>query len=306
MFRRSLPRAARGKAEAQPWMGRQIHPVGPKLVGGQAKVRPGYTHFCNQRPQRPLRAIGFSTPLPPVLYNRADQLMQIENALAVQRAERQVSVTLSQLAVGIRNAEEYIEEHLFDREVRPSIHLIWFHEREGLRRHTHVVQALAAHHLVPLFSLISYDFEKGRMTLHETKELYEDLVDAAVAQPRIVQREIANHMVRVYCLEEDHDSALEVVAEMQRRGVRRTFVTYAPLFRMVRRTEDAERHLELLAFIHKVEGGAAMKLLMIDIPRWFYFFGVAIRYHWLLINCIFTSLATWATLHYMNYGTEVW
>lgn len=297
---------ARGKVDAVPWMGHSIHPITPQFVGGQPKIRPGYTHLCNQRPQRPLRAIGFDKPLPPVLYNRMDQLMQIENALALQRVERQVAATLSQLAVGIRNAEDFIEEHLFQREVRPSIYTIWFHEVEGLRRHPHVLETLAAHHLVPLFSLMSYDVEKGKMTAYEAEELYAELTDCSVAQPRIVQREIANQMVRVYCLEDRYDDAVLVIEEMARRGVRRTFVTYAPLFRMIRAREDAEKHMELLRFVYRIEGGRLMKILFIDVPRWHYALGVAIRHNWLAINCVFTVLGTWFTLHYLNFGTEFW
>lgn len=297
---------ARGKVDAEPWMGKQLYPVGPKMIGGQPKIRPGYTHFTDQKPQRPLRAIGFDKPLPPVLYNRMDQLIQIENALALQRTELQVSVTLSQLSLGIRNAEDYVQEHLFEREVRPSIHTLWFHEEEGLRRNAHVLGNLAAHHLVPLFSLISYDVESGKMTTFEAEELYRELMDCSVAQPRIVQREIANQMVRVYCLEDRVDDARAVVEEMQRKRIRRTFVTYAPLFRMIRSREDAEGHVALLDFIYRVEGGRLMKIVMIDIPRWFYGLGVMIRYHWIAINVVFTALSTWVVLHLLNYGTEVW
>lgn len=291
--------------DAEPWMGNSIYPIGPKLIGGQPKVRPGYTHFLNQKPQRPLRAIGFSTPLPPVLYNRMDQIMEIEKALAIQRTELQVSVTLSQLSVGIRNAEEFLQEHLLDREVRPSIHTIWFHEENGLRQHPHVLSTLSAHHLVPLFSLISYDVEKGKMTLQEAERLYEELMDCSVAQPKIVQREIANQMVRAYCLADRLEDAQNVIAEMQRRQVRRTFVTYAPLFRWIRAREDPAEHIALLQFMYRMEGSRLLKVLMIDVPRWSYAWGVLMRYYWIPINCVFTAVMTWVVLQYLNFGFDM-
>lgn len=306
VFGSTLRALARGKVDAEPWLGNSVYPVGPKFVGGQPKVRPGFTHFLNQKPQRPIRAIGLDKPLLPVLYNRAEQLVQIENALLVQRTELQVSVTLSELSVGIRNAEEFIQEHIFDREVRPSIHTLWFHERSGLGRHTHVLGTLAAHHLVPLFSLISIDVEKGSMTVYEAEELYNELMDCNTAQTSIVLREITNQMVRVYCLDGRPEEARLVIEEMQRRGIRRTFVTYAPLFRYLRAKNDVEGHMELLQFAYRIEGGRLQKIVLIDVPRWIYMLGVFIRHNWLFINVTFTALLTWVVLHYLNFGTELW
>lgn len=299
---RSCRLLRRGRMEIEPWMGVSCYPVGPTLVGGVPCVRPGYDHFKYMRPQRPVRAIGLDKPLPPVLYNRMDQIIQIENALALQRTENQISVTLSQLAIGIRNADDFLEKHLLHKELRPSLHTLWFHE-DGLRDHSHVLSSLAAHHLVPLFSLVSYDVERGKMTMFQAEELYEELMDCSAAQPTIVQRELANQMVRVYCLNDEYDKAIQVVDEMRAKRIRRTFVTYAPLFRMIRMRQDAEQQVRLLEYMYKTEGGRLPKFIYIDLPRMLYMFGVFIRYNWVLINVLFTMLATAIVLRYFNFSS---
>ncbi|KAG8345859.1 hypothetical protein ERJ75_000216100 [Trypanosoma vivax] len=291
----------RGRMDAAPWMGVGCYPVTPAFIGGVSSVRPAYDHYKMMRPQRPLRAIGISGSLPPALLNRAEQIVLIENAIALQRVERQVEMTLSQLALGIRNAEDFLEKHLLGVEVRPSLHALWFHE-DGLRQHQHILSTLGAHHLVPLFSLLAYDLERGKMSLYMAEELYEELMDCSVAQPKIVQRELANQMVRVYCLQEDFDKALAVVSEMRAKKIRRTFVTYAPIFRMVRANEDVEKQIKLLSFMYETEGGRLQKFLFIDVPRMFYMFGVFIRYNWLAINCVFTTVCTMVMLHIINFG----
>ncbi|ORC91808.1 uncharacterized protein TM35_000054040 [Trypanosoma theileri] len=291
----------RGRMTVAPWMGVGCYPVTPAFVGGMPSVKPAYDHFMMMRPQRPLRAIGITGSLPPVLYNRMDQVVQIENAIALQRVERQVEMTLSQLSLGIRNADDFLEKHLLHLEVRPSIHTLWFHDG-GLREHQHILSTLGAHHLVPLFSLVAYDVERGKMSLCEAEELYEELMDCSVAQPKIVQRELANQMVRSYCLNDEYDKAIDIISEMKRKNIRRTFVTYAPLFRMIRSKEDAEKQLELLKFMYNTEGGRLQKFLFIDVPRIFYMFGVFIRYNWVAINCVFTTLFTTVFLYWANFG----
>ncbi|KAK7200392.1 PPR repeat [Novymonas esmeraldas] len=292
----------RGYMDVEPWMGVSCYPVGPAMVGGVPTIRPGYDHFRLMRPQAPLRAIGMDTPLPPVLFNRMDQIILIENALALQRTENQISVTLSQLALGIRNADNFLENHLLHKEVRPSIHTLWFHDG-GLREHPYVLAGLAAHHLVPLFSLVSYDVERGKMSVFEAEELYEELMDCSVAQPKIVQRELANQMIRVYCLSDDYDKAIRVVEEMRAKRIRRTFVSYAPLFRMIRAKQDVEQQMRLLEYMYATEGGRLPKFLFIDVPRMFYMFGVFLRYNWVAINVVFTVVVTSLLLNYVNYAT---
>lgn len=294
----------RGKSlQLKLWMGAQCYPIKPSMVGGQSVVRPGYTHLKHMRPQRPVRAIGLNICLPPVLYNRQDQIVQIENALALSRIENQVSVTLSQLAIGIRNADDFVEDHLLNKEVRPSMHQLWFHNN-GLREHQHIVSGLGPHHLVPMFSLISYDVEKGKMQVHEAVELYDELMDTTVAHQKIVQRELTNQMIRVHCLNDDYQRACQVVEEMKRKGIRRTFVSYAPLFRMVRLLDDAEKHIQLVSFVKEMEGGALAKFLWIDVPRSVYMFGVLIRYHWAAIYFTFVTLASAAVYYWYNFSGQ--
>nr|CCC94683.1 conserved hypothetical protein [Trypanosoma congolense IL3000] len=291
----------RGRSNTQPWMGVGCYPVSPSFIGGMSSVKPAYNHYKMMRPQRPLRAIGINVTLPPVLYDRIDQIMQIENAIAIQRVERQVEMALSQLALGIRNADDFIEKHLLHTSTRPSLNALWFHDG-GIRQHQHILSTLAAHHLVPLFSLLSYDVECGKMSLHMAEEVYEELIDCSVAQPKVVQRELTNQMVRAYCLHDEFDKAIGVVSDMKARNIRRTFVTYAPLFRMVRAKEDAVAQLRLLQFVYSIEGGRLQKFLFIDVPRLAYVLGVFIRYNWVTINCIFTAVSTIAVLHVFNYG----
>lgn len=281
-------------------MGVSCYPVGPNLVGGTLSVRAGYDHLMHQQPQRPIRAVGIDKVLPPVLFNRMDQIILIENALALQRTENQISVTLAQLALGIRNAENFLEKHLMNKEVRPSIYTLWFHD-DGLRAHQHILSTLGPHHLVPLFSLVSYDVERGKMSVVEAVELYEELMDCSVAQPKIVQRELANQMIRVHCLNDDYEKAIGVIDEMRAKHIRRSFVSYAPLFRMIRAREDAAQHVELLRHVNMVEGGHLQKFLFIDMPRNAYLFGVFLRYNWIPLNILVTTLSTAALLKYLNF-----
>lgn len=273
-------------------MGVTCYPMTPEKLGGVPRVQGVYNDLSYMQPQRPLRAMASLTgSLPPVLYHRGDQLVLLNNALAHRRVERQVSVLLSQLALGMRNAEHFLTCHVLDKEVRPSIHTIWFHEDGGLRGHMHLLSGLAAHHLVPLFSLISYDVERGKMTAFEAEELYEELMDCSVAQPKMVQRELANQMIRVHCLHDDYDKAMDVIDEMTARRIRRTFVSYAPLFRLIRAKSDADAQVRLLRHMYQVEGGRLCKCIFIDLPRMMYMFGVFIRFNWIFIHtCCVTAI----------------
>ncbi|CCW70881.1 unnamed protein product [Phytomonas sp. Hart1] len=294
----------RGRMDIHPWMGIERYPVSTKILCGVSKIVPGYDHFRNMRPQMPIRSIGITGTQPLVLYNRMDQIIQIENAIALQRIERQIEVTLSQFALGIRNADNFLEKHLMNKEVRPSVHTLWFHEN-GLREHQHILSTLAAHHLVPLFSLVSYDVERGKMSVAQAEEVYEELMDCSSAQPKIVQRELANQIIRVYCLNDDYLKAIDVIDEMKSKGIRRTFVSYAPLFRLIRMKMDAERQVKLLKHMYEVEGGKFLKFLFIDIPRMSYMFGVFIRYNWVIINVCFIMITTILTLFLYNFGVLI-
>jgi pentatricopeptide repeat protein len=283
----------------KPWMGVQCFPVEARHIGGTPSVRPAYFHFKHMRAERPVRALGMNVPLLPVLYNRQDQIVQIENALALSRIENQITVTLAQLAIGIRNAEEFVDKYLINKEVRPSMHTLWFHEG-GLRNQQHLLSSLSSHHLVPMFSLISHDVESGKMQTHQAIELYEELMDSTVAHAQIVQRELANQMVRVHCLNDDYEKAVEVVEEMKQRGIRRTFVTYAPMFRMIRGQDDAAQHERLHQFMYKVEGGSIAKFLYVDVPRMLYMFGVMIRHNWIAIYFTFVCCGSAAFYYWWH------
>ena len=117
-------------------------------------------------------------------------------------------------------------------------------------------------------------------------------MDASVAQPKIVQREIGNQMIRAFCLEEDVDKALQVVEEMKRKGIRRNHVTYSPIFRVLRKNEDVEGHMRLKQYVRDTEGGPLVKLLYIDIPRALYGFVVVARFNWIIISFLITMTVT--------------
>ena len=260
------------------------------LIGGHPKVKAAYNHFNNQAPMRPLRAIGLSTSLPPVLYERADQLMLIDNALAHKRLDNQVSVTLSQMSLGMRNAEEFLEVHVLAKEMRPSLHQLWFHEEHGLRQHQHVLSGLTTQHIVPLVSLLSYDYEKGRMELYQAEECFVELIDASVGNSTIVHREICNQMIRCYALAGEFGKAVDLIDEMKRRNIRRNFITYAPIFRMIRKAEDAEGHIAFNAFVVQTEGGILNKFMFIDVPRMVHPGWVMIRWNWIAISVVASAL----------------
>ena len=287
----------RGKKDYPPPGGREKRPMSASFTGVYPRFRDVHSDFSHDRPQRPVRALPSNVNLLPVLYRQADQLMMIENALALKRTELQVDVALSQLAIGIRNAEEFLDKYLRRNVSRPTLHTLWYHEN-GLRHHQHVLYGLGTHHLVPLISTISVDVESGRMSLSEAVELYNELMDVTAAHSAVAQREVADQMIRTYCLHGLLSEARGVVEEMHRKGVRRSFVTYAPIFRHIRKTESAEAHIELLAFVRRIEGGVLPKILFIDVPRALYMFGVFARYNWSLIyftaaTAFFVAVHAW-------------
>ena len=285
-------RFCRGTPYYIPPGGWSAHAITADHVGGSPIIRPFYKHFNFQKPQRPLRNLGgMDVPLPPVLFNKVDQIMLLERALVVQRMENQVSQTLSQLAFNIRNADEYVDKFLLKKDVRPSLHLLWFHDR-GLREHQHILSILSPKQLVPLFSLLSHDVERGKMTLQEAEAVYVEIIDSTVASPKLVRREICNGMVRACALCGEYDKALEVILEMKNKDIRRTFITYAPLFRLIRKEVDVNRALHLQEFLRKTEGGSFNKFLWIDVARVFHMFFVFLRWSWGALVTI-VSVALW-------------
>lgn len=264
--------------------------VTARRVGGHPKVKAAYTHFTHQRAMKPLRLLTLPTTLPPVLYNKMDQLMLLETALAHRRVDNQVSVTLSQLSLGMLNAEDYLEKHLLGKDIRPSVYQLWTHEEHGIRNHQHVLSTLTTQHVVPLCSLISFDFERGKMDLQQAEIVFSELLDSSVGHAPTVHRELFNQMVRCYALADDVERATLAIEEMQRRGIRRSFITYAPLYRLLRQKDDVEGMIKLQAFVRKNEGGALVKFVYIDIPRFIHPAWVAIRFNWILITVVFCLL----------------
>lgn len=277
-----------------------VFPLTASMVGGHPRVKAAYTHFTHQRGMRPLRLLSMPTVLPPVLYERADQLALLETALAHRRVDNQVSVTLSQLSLGSLNAEDFLEKHLIKKDIRPSIHTLWTHEEHGIRAHQHVLSTLTTQHVVPLCSLISFDYERGKMDLQQAEQVFTEMLDSSVGHSPIVHRELFNQMVRCYALEEDTEKAQMALEEMKRRGIRRSFITYAPIYRLLRQKEDVEGFIAFQAFVREQEGGALVKFVFIDIPRIVHPAWVFIRWNWVLISCMFFMFSTTALTAYLH------
>jgi pentatricopeptide repeat protein len=152
-------------------------------------------------------------------------------------------------------------------------------------------------------SLLSYDVQKGKMDICQAEEVFVELMDTSVAHAPIVQREIANQMIRACCLTGNTAMAMDVVSEMAAKGIRRTHVTYAPIFRVLRANEDAEGHIRFKQFVRETEGGPVAKLVFIDIPRLYYGFVVFCRFNWFVISSVsIVLLAGFVTSYTMSRG----
>uniref|UniRef100_A0A7S1LMI2 Uncharacterized protein n=1 Tax=Neobodo designis TaxID=312471 RepID=A0A7S1LMI2_NEODS len=251
-----------------------------RRVGAVPRVRNIYKSLARHRPQPLLRAV-VAKPRSklPVLWQRADMLIEMHNALIVRRHEQQVEHTSKQLAMTLRNCDDFIEKHLIKNKHRPTLHTLWFHDR-GLHRQQHVISAMPAYSMIPFISLLSDDLEKKKVSIDEVEEVYHALSESTVAHADIVKRELNNTMLRCYVLEGKLDKALTVVHDMKANDVRRNFITYAPLFRHARNNMDVELDDEIRAVIREVEGGFIAKTVYIDIPRVLSLGWVFIRYYW--------------------------
>lgn len=254
-------------------------------------IRPIYADFLNIQPGRPIRAILDRRILPPVLYEKADQLVAINEAYAESRVELQVKLTISQLAVGVRNADEFIQKHLMAGDHRPTLHDLWFKDEVGLAYHQHVVSALPAHELVPIASLLGYDFKIGRIDLPRAEEVFHALSDSTVAHSAVARRELFNQMVRCYALADEADKGMEVIRTMKAGQIRRTFVTYAPLFRLARKKQDPVLYERLNVLVRECEGGLFNKWLFIDMPRLVHILWVAVRFSWAQLSVLLVVFA---------------
>jgi pentatricopeptide repeat protein len=258
-----------------------------RRVGAVPRVRNIYKSLTRSKPQPLMRAV-VAKPRSkmPVLWQRADMLIEMHNALMIRRHEQQVEHTSKQLSVTLRNADDFIQKHLIDNKHRPTLHTLWFHER-GLQRQQHVISLMPSHTMIPFISLLAEDLEKKKVTIDEVEEVYHALSESTVAHADIVKRELNNTMLRCYVLNGDLDKALTVVHDMKANEVRRNFVTYAPLFRHARNNMDVELDDEVRDLIREVEGGAIAKAVYIDAPRVLSLGWVAVRYNWAFIwSCI--------------------
>ena len=271
-----------------------------KRFGGVPKIRPVARDFVNARPERPVRAIASQTLLPPVLYNKVDQLMELNNALACRRLEMRVMMTVSQLALGPRNADDYISETLLSREVktesRPNLYQLWFSDN-GFQANEHVLHNLGPHELVPIVSLLSYDYANGHMDLYQAEELSKALLTSLGAHSKKTVREVCNQMVRVYALAQQPEKGLKMLTEMKQRHVRRNFVSYAPLFRLARKNLDVDLHIATTSLCLQLEGGRLMKAVFIDIPRVLAVVLVFIRFYWLPIHLLLITIVGGIAVH---------
>jgi pentatricopeptide repeat protein len=258
-----------------------------RRVGAVPRIRPTYTSLNRQKPQRLMRAVvrKCKTKLP-VLWQRQDQIIELQNALVVRRHEMQVLHTTQQLSLTLRNADDFVQKHLLDNKHRPTLHTLWFHER-GLQRQQHVVSLMPSHTMIPFISLLATDFEKKRCDIEQVEQVYHAMSESLVAHDAIVKRELCNTMIRCYVLDGELQKALTIVHDMKANGVRRNFVTYAPLFRHARNNMDVELDDEIRDLIHEVEGGTINKAVFIDGPRVLSLGWVFVRYHWAFIwSCI--------------------
>lgn len=250
-------------------------------VGGTPRVQPVYQDLTYQQPQRPLRAEKPLKNLPPVLYSQSDQIMEIHNALVKTRTKNQIRNAMNQLNLAVRSADVYIKEVILKDKIgaRPSIHDMVF-APGGFNQRQHVLSNLPAHQIIPIVSLISYDYEEGRIDFAQVEEVAHALGDSTVGHSKMVQREIFNHYIRVAALEGNAEKAFAAVREMKNKNIRRSHVTYAPLYRMARHRVDEDLHIAITDLAADVEGGLVRKFFKVDVPRVFAVVTVFLRFFW--------------------------
>ena len=300
-MRRGCFRLARGVAiPPDPVLGPKGEQATVQQFGMMSKFRPTYSTFTfYNKPMRPLRAIIDKRNLPPVLYDKADQLLVMENALQCKRLENQLEVLRHQMQLGSLRMNDELINDLFlknDDALRPHMHDLWFHEL-GLCRQQHVISHIPAYQLIPIVSLISHDFELGRIDSYQVEELYQALSNVVVAHPDSVKRELANSVIRCHALDGNVEKAFAVIHDMRANNVRRNHVTYAPLFRLARKRQDVGLDMELRRLVLDVEGGRLNKWIWIDAARISNIGLVFLRYNWLPIAYFLLSLAGAATIH---------
>eukprot|EP00759_Apiculatamorpha_spiralis_P051525 PhF_6_TR5255/c0_g1_i1/m.7632 len=254
-----------------------------KQFGAEPRVRRLHDVFYHDLvPQDPLRAKMIHEPLPPILYDRKMHLADLNAAMAPARVPNQIRDTIAQLEVGIRNADEYYKKHLLPAIHRPTSLQLWTAIMES--RKGHVVAALPTHHAIPLVSLLLADYVEGHMTVRDVEETYSIMFNLLTAHSPAVKRELANNMIRIYVLAGEPDKALAMLRTMKIKKIRRSYITYAPLYRLARSTDDVDLHLAVEKLCLEMEGGTLGKLIRIDIPRMFGAPFIAARYSWSFVS----------------------
>lgn len=277
---RSTRRFFRGYFDPEPVAG---HNFGftPARIGGTPRVQPCYQDLTYQQPERPLRAEKPLKNLPPVLYTKSDQVMEIHMALVKSRTKNQIRNAMNQLNLAVRNADVYIKDVILKDKVgaRPHIHDMVF-APGGFNQKQHILANLPTHQIVPFLSLVSYDYEEGRIDFHQATEVVHAFADSTVGHSKMVQREIYNQYVRVCALEQNAEKAFSAVREMKAKGIRRNYVTYAPIYRLARQKMDDDLHIAVTDLASDVEGGLVKKFFLIDVPRVFSVVTVFVRFFW--------------------------
>ena len=285
MYRRTFL-VARGSASFERQRFEATSAKYQKMLGGIPVLSDTNPTFRYARAQPPLRAVKNRVGKAVMLYNAFDSVEAIEHSQQHKRIERQVEAAMRQMTKFIRSADDHINEWLMKTKdsVRPSLHQLYFHKDNAFMNNPGLFSDIETKHLVPIISLLPYDVEHGKMTFWEAEEVFEASMDVFVGHSNIVKREVCNGYIRACCLCDEPEKALETVRLMQRKGIRRTFVTYAPLYRYARSKQDVELHLEVELLCKEVEGGVLQKWVFIDTPRFAYPVLVFLRFHWYFLT----------------------
>lgn len=264
----------------------------PARVGGTPRVQPVFSDLTYQQPQRPLRAEKPLKNLPPVLYAKSDQIMEIHNALVKSRTKNQIRNAMNQLNLAVRSADVYIKDVILKDKIgaRPSIHDMVF-APGGFNQRQHVLSVLPTHQIIPILSLISYDYEEGRIDFVQAEEIVHSFADSTVGHSKMVQREIFNQYIKCAAMEKNADKCFSAIREMKAKNIRRNFVSYAPIYRLARQTVDEDLHIAITDLVADIEGGLGRKFCKIDVPRFFSVVTVFLRFFWRQIVTFLTVAA---------------
>lgn len=202
-------------------------------------------------------------------------------ALVKSRTKNQIRNAMNQLNLAVRNADVYIKDVILKDKfgARPHIHDMVF-APGGFNQKQHILSNLPTHQIIPFLSLISYDYEENRIDFAQVQEVVHSFADSTVGHSKMVQREIFNQYIRVCALDGNAEKAFGAVREMKAKGIRRNYVSYAPIYRLARQRMDDDLHIAVTDLASDCEGGLVKKFFIIDIPRVFSVTTVFIRFFW--------------------------